>query len=365
MIVSGDNPVSLQDQRYDIFVSYARSDRPRVLPLIAALEASGWRVFWDHDIPPGWTWDEYIGARLEEATVVVVVWSKESFGSEFVRTEASRARRRRALIPVRIDHIDPPVEFERVHAADLIAWAAAPQPSLPEALHLELKRRLSAAEVRAQPMPGSTSSGEPVLSTKAPAGQPGRVSPDRPADPPSSAALHVPADEGARKIGWRAIGIVAVVGALFGAPVVLLSSLLSGGLLAGIACITRTYGTLTALIAIAAADAAMAMALSAAGVTGAGSLFYVLNFTAGHAACVVTVRIMPGSSSWRAAAIAVAVGALVGALVSAVLLGALFGKPSSLTMIAVNFAVELVAGILCMVVLLALFRQRSRPQAAG
>lgn len=140
-----------QNQRYDIFVSYARADRERVLPMIGALEAPDCRVFWDHDIPPGWTWDEYIGAQLEEATVVLVVWSKESISSEFVRTEASRARRRRALVPVRIDDIDPPVEFERVHAADLIDWTRAPQAVLPEALRLEVARRLAAAGRPAEP----------------------------------------------------------------------------------------------------------------------------------------------------------------------------------------------------------------------
>jgi hypothetical protein len=132
-------------------VSYARPDRARVTPMIDILEASGWSVFWDHDIPPGWTWDEHIGARLEAARVVLVVWSKDAVGSEFVRTEASRARRRRALIPVRIDDVEPPVEFERVHAADLIDWVRQTQTTLPDALRLELKRRLTPAVREARP----------------------------------------------------------------------------------------------------------------------------------------------------------------------------------------------------------------------
>lgn len=142
---AGDR-VSDQEQHYDIFVSYARSDRERVAPMIAALQAPGWRVFWDHDIPPGWTWDEYIGAKLEDARVVLAIWSRESVRSEFVRTEASRARRRRVLVPVRIDDIEPPVEFERVHAADLIDWTRSPHARLPEALQLEVARRLAAAD---------------------------------------------------------------------------------------------------------------------------------------------------------------------------------------------------------------------------
>src|SRR5689334_4710267 len=58
-----------EDGGYDIFVSYARLDRERVACIVEALEAAGWRVFWDLDIPPGWTWDDYIGARLDKATV--------------------------------------------------------------------------------------------------------------------------------------------------------------------------------------------------------------------------------------------------------------------------------------------------------
>ena len=131
-----------QEKPSDIFVSYARPDRARVMPLVHMLEAKGWRVFWDHDIPPGWTWDEYIGERLEHCRVVLVVWSATAVTSEFVRTEAARARKRRAMVPVRIDEVDPPVEFERVHSADLIEWVRQAQTTLPEPLRLELMRRL-------------------------------------------------------------------------------------------------------------------------------------------------------------------------------------------------------------------------------
>lgn len=76
---------------------------------------------------------------------MLAVWSTESVRSEFVRTEASRARRRRALVPVRIDDIEPPVEFERVPAADLMDWMRAPGMSLPSVLLLEVTRRVAAA----------------------------------------------------------------------------------------------------------------------------------------------------------------------------------------------------------------------------
>ena len=34
----------------DVFISYARSDKARVAPLIAVIEAAGWSVWWDPEI---------------------------------------------------------------------------------------------------------------------------------------------------------------------------------------------------------------------------------------------------------------------------------------------------------------------------
>ena len=51
----------------DIFVSYSRADKARVGPLVAALEAHGWSVWWDPEITPGDEFDALIGAELESA----------------------------------------------------------------------------------------------------------------------------------------------------------------------------------------------------------------------------------------------------------------------------------------------------------
>src|ERR1700733_404777 len=62
----------------DIFVSYSRADKARVVPLVAALEAQGWSVWWDPEITPGDEFDSLIGAELEAARAVVVVWTRSS-----------------------------------------------------------------------------------------------------------------------------------------------------------------------------------------------------------------------------------------------------------------------------------------------
>ena len=57
----------------DIFISYAREDRPRVERLAAALEQHGWVVWWDHDIRTGEDFGRRIHTALQAARCVIVV----------------------------------------------------------------------------------------------------------------------------------------------------------------------------------------------------------------------------------------------------------------------------------------------------
>jgi formylglycine-generating enzyme required for sulfatase activity len=106
----------------DIFISYAREDLEAARRLAAALEGQGWSVFWDRTIPAGKSWRAVIGAELTDARCVVVLWSQHSVTSDFVLEEADRGLRRRVLIPVFIDDVEPPLGFGSIHAADLSAW---------------------------------------------------------------------------------------------------------------------------------------------------------------------------------------------------------------------------------------------------
>ena len=75
----------------DVFVSYARSDKARVAPLVAAIEARGWTVWWDPEIDAGQQFDDQIEAELLAAAAVVVVWTATSVSSRWVRGEAREA----------------------------------------------------------------------------------------------------------------------------------------------------------------------------------------------------------------------------------------------------------------------------------
>lgn len=106
----------------NVFISYAREDRDHADKLSSALEARGWSVWWDPRIPAGQSFDETIERELETADCVVVMWSKHSILSEWVKNEASAALDRGVLIPALIDDIKPPLAFRRRQAADLVGW---------------------------------------------------------------------------------------------------------------------------------------------------------------------------------------------------------------------------------------------------
>jgi len=75
----------------DVFVSYARSDKTLVAPLVAAIQAQGWSVWWDPEIDAGQQFDDQIEAELKAAKAVLVVWTPTSAASRWVRGEAREA----------------------------------------------------------------------------------------------------------------------------------------------------------------------------------------------------------------------------------------------------------------------------------
>jgi formylglycine-generating enzyme required for sulfatase activity len=106
----------------DIFISYANEDIDRVVPLAKALENQGWSVFWDRKIPPGRTWDDIIEEAIEAAKCIIVVWTKESVNSGWVRAEAQEGLDKKILVPVKFDDVKIPLRFRPVQAANFIGW---------------------------------------------------------------------------------------------------------------------------------------------------------------------------------------------------------------------------------------------------
>lgn len=106
----------------DVFISYAREDRPAADQIARGLQAMGLECFWDTEIPPGQTWADYIEGKLAACKTVIVVWSAHSVGSQWVREEARMGRDKGKLIPVVLDGAAPPFGFGEVQAANLSAW---------------------------------------------------------------------------------------------------------------------------------------------------------------------------------------------------------------------------------------------------
>jgi len=113
----------------DIFISYASQDRPTAATLATALLEEGWSVWWDRSIPPGKSFEEVIEAALEAAKCVIVLWSKTSIESDWVKVEADEAMKRRILIPALIEDVRIPLAFRRLQAARLVDWrGSSPHP---------------------------------------------------------------------------------------------------------------------------------------------------------------------------------------------------------------------------------------------
>ncbi|MCM0032110.1 TIR domain-containing protein [Sandarakinorhabdus limnophila] len=135
--------------RLQLFFSYSRTDQKQAMPLIRALEQQGFAVWWDGLLEGGDNFLPTTEAALHKADAVVVLWSKTSIDSHWVRDEATVGRDRRRLVPLSMDGSLPPLGFRQFQVIDVTRWngkATAP----------ELKRIASAiAAVSNAPAAGS------------------------------------------------------------------------------------------------------------------------------------------------------------------------------------------------------------------
>ena len=185
----------------DIFISYASADRDRARLLADALANKGWSVWWDRTIPPGKEFDQVIEEALDAAKCVVVLWSKTSTASSWVKTEAAEAMRRKILVPALIDETKIPLEFRRLQAADLSQWQG-------ELSHPELEKFSRSIEANINSMV------EPVPDAKPPP-QPPPMRP-QPAEPTRPLYTHGERPAAKSQTKWVALGVVAMVALLGG-----------------------------------------------------------------------------------------------------------------------------------------------------
>jgi len=106
----------------DIFISYARSTAEQARQVAEALRALGHGVWLDDELPAHRGYAEVIEERLRSAKAVVVIWSAEAVKSEWVQSEADRAREDRKLVQLSVDGARLPMPFDRIQCADLASW---------------------------------------------------------------------------------------------------------------------------------------------------------------------------------------------------------------------------------------------------
>ena len=109
----------------DVFISYARSTAAEAQRVADTLRALGYDVWRDDELPAHRAFAEVIEERLAAAKAVVVIWSAEAVKSQWVRSEANRARADNKLVQLTVDSARLPMPFEQIQCVDLAGWNGA------------------------------------------------------------------------------------------------------------------------------------------------------------------------------------------------------------------------------------------------
>ena len=105
-----------------IFISYARETQAQAKRVAAALRTLGYRVWSDDEIEAHQTFGKVIEEHLAAAKAVLVLWSAEAANSDWVRSEASRARAMGKLVQLTLDKAPLPIPFDQIQCANLVGW---------------------------------------------------------------------------------------------------------------------------------------------------------------------------------------------------------------------------------------------------
>src|SRR5260370_6835684 len=111
-----------------IFLSYAHADRAKAQRLASILEQAGYTVWWDALVEGGSRFAKSIDEALDKADAVVVLWSKHSVESDWVRDEAAQGRDRQRLVPLSLDGTVPPPGFRQIQVFKPSTWHRPPPP---------------------------------------------------------------------------------------------------------------------------------------------------------------------------------------------------------------------------------------------
>src|SRR5262245_27724801 len=146
----------------DVFLSYASEDATFASSLARALEADGLSVWWDRRIPTGKSFDEVIEEELHAARCAIVLWSRNSTASTWVKNEATVAMERGVLYPAVIEEVRLPLAFRHLQAASLLGWQKGQEHDGFASLLRDLRARLGPTTSTAKPKRQSPPAVEPA-----------------------------------------------------------------------------------------------------------------------------------------------------------------------------------------------------------
>ena len=153
----------------DIFLSYNREDSDRAKQFAEGFAAQGLDVWWDVALRSGEAYDEVTEAALRNAKAVVVLWSKRSVVSRWVRAEATLAERKKTLMPAMIEACERPIMFELTQTAELSHWDGDPFDRAWQAFLADVRGFVERARAREQPALAPAQTAQPSLEDFRPA----------------------------------------------------------------------------------------------------------------------------------------------------------------------------------------------------
>jgi TolB-like protein len=142
----------------DIFLSYSREDQTTARRFAEGFGRAGFTVWWDATLDAGQAYDEVTEKALQEAKAVVVLWSKASVASRWVRAEATQANENQTLVPVMIEACKRPIMFELTHTADLSHWTGDPNDKAWQSYLAGLRRFVDKGETTQTAIPAASGS---------------------------------------------------------------------------------------------------------------------------------------------------------------------------------------------------------------
>jgi hypothetical protein len=106
-----------------IFISYAREDTASAKALADLLASEGFDVWWDPHLRVGQDFPDEIEKAIWDSHHVIVLWTRHSVQSEWVRSESGRAHKLRKLLPIQLEDCEVPRGFQTLHTIRFDGWS--------------------------------------------------------------------------------------------------------------------------------------------------------------------------------------------------------------------------------------------------